>query len=134
MTGSQMEVGSSANTFTAKVFDVNGEDVTVQYKITRTYGRLKVLLRQLQIESGSATKVYDRENPLPLTCNTYQIIGDGVAENHILYVEYTCEQKRIGKSENKFTVKIVDMNGRDVSKNYAIEYIYGLLTVTAPTA
>ncbi len=128
-TGTQTNAGSSYNLGKAKVTDARGKDISEEYKITYSYGKLIVTPRYIKIQSGSMTQTYNKDNPTTLTCYDCKLVDSFTVENHSLQVSYTGSQTYIGESDNTFTIKIYDENGQDVTRNYSIDYIYGKLSV-----
>ena len=108
--------------------NASGADVTSQYSITRAKGSLTITQRPLTIETKAANKVYD--GTALTERSTPTIIGR--VEEHQVTLRITGSQIKVGSSENTVAdVKITDKSsGADVTKNYAISYQYGLLTVT----
>ena len=108
--------------------DASGIDVTSRFNITRLKGTLTITQRPLVIETKAANKVYDGT---ALTERSTPNIT-GRAEGHQVTLRITGAQTKVGSSENTVSdVKITDKEtGADVTKNYAISYQYGLLTVS----
>lgn len=108
--------------------DASGANVTSRFNITRLKGTLTITPRPLVIETKAANKVYDGT---ALTERSTPNIS-GRAEGHQVTLRITGTQTRVGSSENTVSdVKITDKEtGADVTKNYAISYQYGLLTVS----
>ena len=108
--------------------NASGADVTSQFNITRARGTLTITERPLVISTKAANKVYDGT---PLTERSTPSIS-GRVEGHQVTLRITGSQTKVGSSENTVSdVKITDKEtGADVTKNYAISYQYGLLTVT----
>ena len=106
----------------------SGSDVTNQFNITRAKGSLTISERPLTIETKAANKVYDGT---ALTERSTPNIT-GRCENHQVTLRITGSQTKVGSSDNTVSdVKITDKDtGADVTKNYAITYQYGKLTVT----
>ena len=108
--------------------NASGADVTSQFNITRAKGTLTITQRPLTIETKAANKVYDGT---ALTERSTPNIT-GRVENHQVTLRITGSQTKVGSSENTVAdVKITDKEtGEDVTKNYAITYQYGMLTVS----
>ena len=109
--------------------NASGADITGQFNITRAKGSLTITQRPLTIETKAANKVYDGT---ALTERSTPNIT-GRMEEHQVTLRITGSQTKVGTSENTVSdVKITDKaTGADVTKNYAITYQYGLLTVNA---
>ncbi len=87
---------------------------------------------EIQITAASDKKVYDAE---PLTNNGYELTsGTLAAGNEIDSVTVTGSQTLVGSSANVASdARIVDKDGKDVTKGYEIKYVDGTLTVTDGT-
>ncbi len=108
--------------------NASGADVTSQFNITRSKGSLTITERPLVIETKAANKVYDGT---ALTERSTPNIT-GRVEGHQVTLRITGSQTKVGSSDNTVSdVKITDKEtGADVTKNYAISYQYGKLTVS----
>ena len=125
-------VGSHLNSFDAKIFSDEGEDITDQYWIVKTYGKLNITPRDIVIQANDASKVYDGT---PLTCDEYTILTDTgslVSGHTVAMCIIDGEQTDIGRSQNLITyILILDENRKDVTSNYWIKYLSGTLRVTS---
>ena len=108
--------------------NASGADVTSQFNISRAKGTLTITERPLTIETKAANKVYDGT---ALTERSTPNIT-GRVEGHQVTLRITGSQTKVGSSDNTVSdVKITDKeSGADVTKNYAISYQYGKLTVS----
>lgn len=107
------------------------ESVLGNYSITYGTGTFTIIARPLEITAGSASKTYNGE---PLTANTYKITGGGLAEgDKLVSVQITGSQTSVGSSPNKASNAVIKRGEEDVTANYAITYVDGLLTVTSPS-
>ena len=124
-TGEQTEPGESQNTFEVVIYDVNGEDVTDCFEITKQYGTLTVLEKSLDwiltLRSKSASKNYDGT---PLTMHVLESYE--LPRGFYLDVTFTGEQTEIGTSENTFTARAYNDAGQELT----IVYEYGTLEVS----
>ena len=59
MLGSQLNVGTSDNSFAALIYDENGTNVTSSYTVNYLFGTLEVTKTPLLVKTGSASKTYD---------------------------------------------------------------------------
>lgn len=124
------EVGVVENAYNITVTDENGEDVTAMYKINTHYGKLTVTHRKITVTADSAEKPFDGQ---PLTTSGFEITKGELVEGHEIVATVTGSQIKLGESANKITsVQILDENGNDVSSNYAVTMVNGLLQVTPP--
>ena len=126
------EVGYVSSTFDVQIIDLGtGATVTDEYKIITSFGRLKILPRNITFKAGDAEKVYDGT---ALTCDIIEIINGSLAPEHkIDSYKITGTQTEIGRSENIIdinSIKIVDSYGNNVTHNYAISTEKGKLRVT----
>ncbi len=107
------------------VHDENGQDVSDNYDLQMTYGKLYMEARALYVVAGNKTlpyngelQRYDTEKP--------EVVWTGVVETHTLHVrdlEYETEAISLGTTEVRIkedSVRITDINGNDVTENYAI--------------
>lgn len=122
-------VGAVQNNFTVKIY-YSGEDVTDMFKITKkSIGTLKINAKTIVITAASAEKAYDGT---PLACN--EILYDPSDLNEGEYIKsYTVEGHvaGIGEASNVVRkVEICDRSGNDVTSNYVITSIDGVLRVT----
>ena len=122
-------VGNSVNSFTVKLTDQNGEDVTDLYWIRTLYGKVTILPCELTVKAGDAQKKYDGT---PLSSEEYSFEQGELMEGHRVAVcETVGEQTEIGRSDNIIRqILIVDANGEDVTSNYSIKLLSGKLKVT----
>lgn len=134
--GSLTQVGSTANVIllqSVRIFE-NGRDVTFNYSVSCADGVLEVLPRPIAVESLSAEKMYDGT---PLTRHESSFVpkedlSEALVAGHTAAVVYSGSQTEIGQSENRIeSVRILEQ-GRDVTHNYAIEKVFGILTVQIP--
>lgn len=128
VTGTQTNVGISANHASAKVYDANGKDVSSQYNIQYSPGTLNVKARDLAIEAASASKKYDGR---PLEKNDYTLESPHqLIEGHTLAVAVSGSITEIGETDNKIvSVYVRASDGTDVTSNYNIITESGKLTV-----
>ena len=125
-TGSQLDVGSSKNTFD---YELNANTKAKNYEITKEYGDLTVtaVSTQIVITANSDSKVYDGQ---PLTNGNYTYTGK-LAEGDKLEVEVVGSQTDKGSSDNVVKSYKVTRDGVDVTNNYTFGASQkGTLTVT----
>ena len=125
-TGSQLDVGSSKNTFD---YELNANTKAKNYEITKEYGDLTVtaVSTQIVITAASDSKVYDGQ---PLTDSNYTYTGK-LADGDKLEVEVVGSQTDKGSSDNVVKSYKVTRDGVDVTNNYTFGASQkGTLTVT----
>lgn len=121
--------------YDAAIVDANGNDVTHNYEITYVAGDLTITKRGL-----------DPKNPVIVRADNSEVEYDGqphgyvghtasnLAEGHsVQSVESSFTATEAGYYETMIDVSdavIVDAKGNDVTRNYAITYIYGNLRIT----
>ena len=112
-TGSQLNVGSSKNTFDCKL---NANTKAENYKITKQYGDLTVtaVSTQIVITANSKTEVYSGQ---AVTDSNYTYTGK-LADGDKLEVEVVGSQTDTGSSDNVVKSYKVTRNGVDVTNNY----------------
>ncbi|MBE6364931.1 MAG: DUF4347 domain-containing protein [Lentisphaerae bacterium] len=127
VTGEQLFVGTSDNTFT---YTLNSGTLAQNYVITTVLGILEVKQASISvtITTGSAQKFYDGTE---LTNTTYTYSGT-LATGDQLTVTTTGSQLNSGSSQNTFDYYITH-DGTDVSANYNIQEILGTLQVDKRT-
>ena len=125
-TGSQLDVGSSDNSFTYKL---NDNTKAKNYEITKEYGDLTVtaVSTQIVITANSKTDVYSGQ---AVTDSGYTYIGK-LADGDKLEVEVVGSQLDVGSSDNVVKSYKVTRDGVDVTNNYTFGASQkGTLTVT----
>jgi uncharacterized protein YnzC (UPF0291/DUF896 family) len=122
-------VGQKSHSFDVKIVDARGNDVTMQYLIHKEYGTLTITPAPLTLRADSQHKKYDGR---PMTCHSYVISNGQLCQGHsIADISFSGQQTNIGRCDNMITdVTIVDAEGKDVSSNYSIVLLPGLLQVT----
>ena len=104
-------------------------DVHHIYNVQSKNGELQVTPMPLTVTAGSDSKVYDGT---ALTKNSYTST-DPAAGDTLASVTVTGSQTDAGSSENTASNAKLMRGDRDVTANYAIEYLPGTLTVTPVT-
>ena len=128
--GESSEVGWT-NVYIDKVtiFDPEGNDVTSEFKITRSVGRMQVYLYKITIQSEGTSREY---NGTKLTNSNYTILsGSHQSLAHKVKVECTGEITNIGRVTNYFKVTITDRSGNDITDQYYVSKKYGILEIYA---
>ena len=118
VTKTYKDAGTYKNRVNFKIYDINGQDVTRQYNISRDYGDIIINQRQLEISLNS--DVVDPsyvETGDWLSGDELIVEGDGLCPNHSLSARVTKEEKG-GSYEFKFSPRVVDENGNNVTSNY----------------
>ena len=121
--------------FSVVIINQNGSylnDVSDIYKITKQCGLLTITPREITITAGSSTKIFDHYHAL--TNHSYEITDGLLADGDYIY---NCEtvgfQYEVGRSDNVITdVIILNRFGFDVTLNYTIKLVPGVLEVRAP--
>lgn len=86
----------------------------------------------LAVATSSASKIFDGT---PLTANSVDILSGAVLEGHSFYVENSGTRTYVGKMNNVCnTLRVVDVNGNDVTYMYAIDVFLGSLEVLPDSA
>ena len=127
--GEAIAKGTDSGTYkmnlTAAQFENNSKNFT-NVRIIVTDGELTINPMALTITAGSDSKAYDGT---PLTCGEFDSTtpaeGDTVAS-----VTLTGSQTNVGSGDNVASDAKLMRGDRDVTANYAIEYVNGKLTVT----
>ena len=130
------EAGKIYNLLTVQILDEDGVDQTHNYApVYSDDAFLTVHRRSLTVTTPSAERVYNAE---PLSDDNYTVEDDPETADDSLAPDEThawVETEPIsitnrGSVTNTVTVLIRDAAGQDTTKNYAITYDYGTLTVT----
>ena len=128
-------VGSYDGAFSGDVVikDAQGNDVTKNYNVTKTPGKLTITNASFTVTftGESDTKVYNGEEQ-----SIIGITATGLLEGHTYSgLSYEAKGKDVGSYDGVFSgeVKIVDAVGKDVTENYAVTQTPGKLTITAVT-
>ncbi len=128
-----IDAGSTDNVYdetTLTVTSGDGKNVKDNYAVTFGVGTLTVKQRDVTVTAGSDRKEYDGT---PLTCNDFD--AENLADGHIVSVSdilLNGSQLDVGTSPStveKESVKIVDRDGDDKTKNYNIITADGTLEV-----
>lgn len=129
--------------YDAAIVDANGNDVTHNYVITYVAGDLTITKRGLDpknpviVRADNSEVEYDGQ-PHGYVGHTASNLAEGhsvqLAEGHsVQSVESSFTATEVGYYEAMIDVSdavIVDANGNDVTRNYAITYIFGNLRIT----
>ena len=126
--GKQTEVGTSDNNIALVIYDSQGADVTADYEIEYQLGTLSVKGKLLSFATGSAQKYYDGE-PLTIATDAWQFVGGELSEGHSYTATAVGHMTTIGSTPVKLAVSVVDAEGRDVSSQYSIEVIEGVVAI-----
>lgn len=129
--GSGTDVGEYNVTFAEGT--LNTVDTTNKYIVTKaTPGKLTIAKRDVTVTGESATKVYNGQTQ---EINGYTV--DNLVKGHEMTgVTYSAKGKDPGKYDGSFTgsqIVIKDAAGTDVTKNYNVKPVIGVLTITQPS-
>lgn len=127
-TGKVVNVGSAANTYTFKIVDSEGVDVTNKYTIEKLEGTITVNKRPISLRGSNAYKEYDG-TPLSTNSKEYTWVSGSLIEGHTIEVSSHGEQTDAGIGENLLDVQIYDANRNVMTQNYDIQVVPGALTV-----
>ena len=114
------------------VLNEAGQDISINYKLVFVpLGEcdypIRVDPREIEITTASAEKQYDG---VPLTNGNYYITRGSLADGHTITLYTMGEITEVGSVDNMVDVIVIsDANGRDVTKNYKITVVEGILTV-----
>lgn len=111
-------------TGTPVVSNGNGDNLTSQFIVNTTPGRLVINKRNVTLTSASDSKSYDGE---PLTNASVTVSGDGFVDGEGAYYNVTGNQTIVGSSSNEFTYTL---NEGTKATNYDITTNNGTLIVT----
>ena len=103
--------------------DSNGNDVTDQFVVSARNGKMVIRARQITLQSGSATKIYDGK---PLYSHEVIQGGDGFVRNDGISIQMSGIRTTPGIQENTFSYSY---NEGTRESDYIITSSYGVLTV-----
>ncbi len=124
---------NDADGFNVSITDEYGNDVTDSYNINKQIEKDTITLtrRSIEFESGSKTQSFSNLNGKPLTCHEVYIKSGSLMDGDRIMCEYKSSPIYYpGVSQNIISVRIFDENNKDVTSNYNITYVYGILNVT----
>ena len=114
------EIGSVVNKPTLKIVTSDGIEVSLHYNIKLESGTITVNKRPVLISTNGAEIIYDgkeHKNEAAVSSETPLVNG-----HKVVFAE-TDPIKNAGESINFTNLSILDENGKDVAKNYVINYI-----------
>ena len=114
-----------------EIVDANGADVTDTYFVTYVPGTLTINQLPITIQARSDSKTYDGK---ALTNSGSDVTKGNLVNGHAYTATVKGTITYCGSVENvPSDAMILDANQNDVTKNYAIAYLNGTLTVTDGT-
>ena len=122
------DVGRADNAFNVSIRDVEGRDVTELYEITKNYGVLSVVGRELNVSSKDAEFTYDGD-----THEQEEFVIDEqtpLADGHEVRVAEKTQATDVGEYQNEISVGVFDSDGNDVTACYILSVTYGKITIT----
>ncbi len=131
-------VGTTANTNLSYIITSAGMDVTNNYDVDVALGLLKILQREITIETESAKKNYDDTILVKNEENDYKVISEQTfIFDHTLKISITGEALNVVRDEegniigvdNTWDSFTITSGLNDVKKNYNITVVYGKLTI-----
>ena len=123
-------VGFVDNQIKLRILDTAGADVTDQYGVKASWGRLEIEGRYVKIVTESADKIYDGT---PLSAPLWRITGGSLAAGDKLVLVDATSFDDVGKVDNVIRFAVKNANGEDVTDTYGISYSYGTLSVSPKT-
>ena len=134
LTATITNAGKRNNYFTVKVFD-GDTDVSYKYRIVRSFGELKINPIEITVTAGTMRFTYDGETVF--SHNEYTVEGQ-VLDGHIVVVTIVGELSNIGRTTNHvasvkiYTDEEIHTSSTDVTGNYSIKYVDGMIYVDPP--
>lgn len=108
------------------LYDANGVEVTDNFKISFTTGKIQIYLEELFITTGSFEKIYDGT---PLTNTACKLTGETLYGHTVTKVETAGSLTDAGKTYNGYVLVITDDGGNDITDYYKVNATYGILEV-----
>ena len=124
VTGSQTDVGSSANVPSAAVIKKDTEDRTSCYEITYTNGTLTVTGIGVTVTADNKSKEYSKD---PTTDPTLTATVTGLVGTDV--ITYTIS-RAAGEDVNDY---VITPTGESKQGNYTVTYVPGTFTITPAT-
>ena len=121
-------VGKEANSFEVTVKTAAGDDVTDLYAVTKNYGELRVIGKNIIITGKTdAEIIYDGKEH---TDDGYTLDGNTpIVDGHEIRVKETTFATEAGEHTNEMTFEIVDAEGNDVTDCYDLDVTPGKFTI-----
>ena len=137
-TGTQTQIGASSNFFSVRILDENKYDVThLYYHVTKEYGRLTVREKAKDVIRIKPYDIKQTYTGLPITCDNTQFwVSEGkefLPEGYKIYltIEGSCTEVGTGRSWiPEHSVRILDAAGNDITDEYDLILLEGIITVT----
>ena len=114
------------DTSAVRVLDAKGNDVTSSYRISVKTASVKIEKLQITVTVPDASKVYDGE---ALTSERFDITQGSLCDGDRLEGTFKDSITPVGSVDNKPTFRVLNEDGEDVTEYYAVNYVYGKLTV-----
>ena len=117
--GGQVETGVLNNLeFDLKVYDGYEFDVTSNYELSYSTGRIEIEAREIELELVNSSKIYDGEEFVP----EVKLKSGTLVESHTMEVKFSSELvDSFSKTTKSLDVTILDKKGNDVTNNYDIK-------------
>ena len=121
-------VGSTENTLEVRIYRPTGEESTLSYDISYTYGSLTIEKRSVTLKPKDVYKPYDA---LPLESDECEVGGGSLASGHRAEIKTSGSITVVGSFTNIITdFEIYDFENNVVTDNYKVTTQSGVLTVT----
>lgn len=126
--------GTNAGDYMMGLTKESFENKNTNFKVTFVVedGKLTIAKRDVFVTGESATKVYNGQTQ---EINGYTV--DNLVKGHEMTgVTYSAKGKDPGKYDGSFTgrqIVIKDADGNDVTENYNVKPVIGVLTITQPS-
>lgn len=121
------------NSFTIKIYDNSGKDVTGNYNITPIYGWVKITKRPITVKTEDYSAEYDGKEHI---LNAVSTLSGSLCYGHAFYANDTAAKFQNvtgGNVENRFEFFIKDSSGANVTSNYQITTRYGTVNIRQRT-
>lgn len=123
------DAGTYTNGYECSIFASDGSCVDGNYDVSYDYGVLEIAKRPLTVTTRDLEKVYDGA-ALCGTVGDYSIEGELVGGHaHEIFSAASISGVAESGAKNAIRIILYDDDGRFVSQNYDIKYIYGTMTV-----
>ena len=119
------DAGVHENARLFRVLDEKGSDVSENYDLQITAGTVTVKPLTLTVSTESASWEYDGKAH---SASGYE--ASGLLEGHSIGIFRAFEMTDVGEYQNEILFTVTDAEGKDVTRNYAVDASWGICTVT----
>lgn len=109
-----------------RILNAEGDDVTFAYKIQTEKKQIQILPRNVTVTVNDSSKVYDG---IEFNFDQYELSSGSLVEGDLLQATFTASLTEVGSVKNDPSLRILTIDGIDITHHYAIHKMVGNLTV-----